>query len=72
MLARALELPTVSSEVRRFQDQVAIVIERYDRTVERQVVRIIRRISVKPSQCRQVASTKMKVGRSSSRSRALA
>jgi len=41
MLARALELPTVSSEVHRFQDQVAIVIERYDRIrSKRQVVRV--------------------------------
>jgi serine/threonine-protein kinase HipA len=30
-LARALELPAASSEVRRFEGEVAIVIERYDR-----------------------------------------
>lgn len=30
-LARALELPAASSEVRRFDEEVAIVIERYDR-----------------------------------------
>jgi len=30
-LARALGLPTASSSVRRFEDQVAIVVERYDR-----------------------------------------
>jgi serine/threonine-protein kinase HipA len=30
-LARALGLPTATSEVRRFEDEIAIVIERYDR-----------------------------------------
>jgi serine/threonine-protein kinase HipA len=40
-LAGDLGLPVAASEVQRFEDQVAIVIERYDRhTVDRDVVRI--------------------------------
>jgi serine/threonine-protein kinase HipA len=31
MLARALGLPTARSEIRQFEDVIAIVVERYDR-----------------------------------------
>jgi len=31
-LARSLQLPVANSEIQRFQDEIAIVIERYDRT----------------------------------------
>jgi serine/threonine-protein kinase HipA len=31
LLARSVDLPAASSETRRFEDQVAIVVERYDR-----------------------------------------
>ena len=40
-LARSFDLPVASSEIRRFEDQVAIVVERYDRV---RMARTIRRV----------------------------
>ncbi len=40
-LARSLQLPVANSEIRRFEDEIAIVIERYDRTrAKGRIVRI--------------------------------